>query len=86
MTLSFGSMVEILWWAFFATLLTAFGVRAARDWLAGLARKRRAKEDSSIGPVIRRFEEEQLARMEAEGVTLWRPDPAKLKRISERQN
>ena len=86
MSHSLGSAVEILWWAFFATLLAAFAVRALRDWLAGRARKRRAKEESSIAPVIRRFEEEQLARMEADGVTLWRPDPAKLKRISERQN
>ncbi|HEY3694566.1 hypothetical protein [Phenylobacterium sp.] len=86
MSLSLGSTVEILWWAFFATLLAAFALRSLRDGLARRARRRRAKNESSIAPVVRRFEEEQLARMEADGVTLWRPDPAKLKRISERQD
>ena len=86
MNLSLGSAVELVWWAAFAALLAAFAVRAARDFLASRVRKRRAREDSSIAPVIRRFEEEQLARMEADGVPLWKPDPAKLKRIIERQS
>jgi hypothetical protein len=86
MSLSLGSVVELVWWASFAALLTALAVRAVRDFLANRARRRRAREGSSIAPVIRRFEEEQLARMEADGVPLWKPDPAKLKRISERQS
>ncbi len=85
MSLSLGSVVELVWWASFAALLTALAVRAVRDLLASRARNR-AREESSIAPVIRRFEEEQLARMEADGVPLWKPDPAKLKRISERQS
>jgi hypothetical protein len=86
MSLSLGSVIELLWWASFGALLAVFAVRGLRDVLASRARRRRAREDTSIAPVIRRFEEEQLARMEADGVPLWRPDPAKLKRISERQS
>jgi hypothetical protein len=71
----FGQIVEILWWALLGAVAVA------------LVARRRAKESaSSLAPLIRRYEEEQLARMEAEGVPLWRPDPAKLKRISERQS
>jgi hypothetical protein len=80
----FGQIVEILWWALLGAVAVALVVRSLRDLLAA---RRRAKESaSSLAPLIRRYEEEQLARMEAEGVPLWRPDPAKLKRISERQS
>jgi hypothetical protein len=80
----FGQVVEILWWALLGAVAVALVVRSLRDLLAA---RRRAKESaSSLAPLIRRYEEEQLARMEAEGVPLWRPDPAKLKRISERQS
>jgi len=79
----FGQIVEILWWALFAAVVVAVFVRGLRDLLA--ARRRAREAASSLAPLVRRFEEEQLARMEAEGLPIWRPDPAKLKRISERQ-
>ena len=79
------AIAEALWWAFAAGLATAFLVSALRGPLRARRRRRAARSDAGVGPVIRKFEEEQLARMEAEGVPLWRPDPAKLKRITERQ-
>jgi len=45
-------------------------------------RSRRAPPAASIAPLVRRFEEEQLARMEADGVQLWKPDPDKLRRMT----
>lgn len=80
----FGQIVEILWWALLGAVAVALVVRALRDLV--MARRRAKEAASSLAPLIRRYEEEQLARMEAEGVPLWRPDPAKLKRITERQN
>jgi len=80
----FGHIVEILWWALLAAVATALVVRAFRDVLA--ARRRAREASSSLAPLVRRYEEEQLARMEAEGIPLWKPDPAKLKRITERQS
>ena len=80
----FGAVVEILWWGLFTVIVCALAVRrVAQRWP-----QREAGVDSrevQVAGVIRDFEEEQLARMQAEGVYLWRPDPAKLKRISERQ-
>ena len=83
---TFSAIVEGLWWAFVATLAAAFVVRAVGAWLAARRKARAAQSEAGVGPVIRKFEEEQLARMEAEGLPIWRPDPAKLKRISERQS
>jgi hypothetical protein len=45
-------------------------------------RGRRVRPETSIAPLVRRFEEEQLARMEADGVKLWKPDPDKLRRMT----
>lgn len=79
-----GAVVELVWWLFFASLLIALAYRAVRDrWPA---RRRRRDAAGGVRRVIHKYEEEQLARMEAEGLPIWRPDPAKLKRISERQN
>jgi hypothetical protein len=83
---TFSAIVEGLWWAFVAVLAGVFLVRAVRGRLAARRKARSARAEAGVGPVIRKFEEEQLARMEAEGLPIWRPDPAKLKRISERQS
>jgi hypothetical protein len=80
------AVAEALWWALVAGLATAFVINAARKWLRDRSRSRADRLEAGVGPVIRKFEEEQLARMAAEGLPLWRPDPAKLKRISERQD
>ncbi len=79
----FAITAELVWWVFAAVVALAFVWRRLR------ARERPREEDirdAHLGRIIRRFEEEQLARMEADGLELWRPDPAKLKRISERQD
>jgi len=83
---TFSAVVEGLWWAFVATLAAAFLITSLRARLAARRRARAARAEAGVGPVIRKFEEEQLARMEAEGLPIWRPDPAKLKRIIERQS
>lgn len=79
-----GAVVELLWWLLFAGLLIALAYRSVRDrWPA---RRRGRDAAGGVGRLVRKYEEEQLARMKAEGLPIWRPDPAKLKRISERQD
>ncbi len=80
----FGALVEILWWGLFAVIVCGLAARGvSQRW----PRREAGAEsrETQVARVIRDFEEAQLSRMQAEGVDLWRPDPAKLKRISERQ-
>ncbi|MDP3174968.1 MAG: hypothetical protein Q8M88_11105 [Phenylobacterium sp.] len=77
--------------ALFQSTLALCAVIAAALGLAALAvllqrrragRARGVSDDNVIAPLVRRFEEEQLARMEADGFPMWRPDPEKLKRMT----
>ena len=64
------------------------GLLAGAAVVGAVARRRSRRnarlesEESSVAPLVRRFEEEQLARMQAEGVPLWKPDPEKLRRMT----
>lgn len=63
-------------------LLAGAAVVGVVVWRRSRRNARPEPEESSVAPLVRRFEEEQLARMEADGVPLWKPDPEKLRRMT----
>jgi hypothetical protein len=76
-------MIELAWWAFFATVLVIMAVRAVIDRVRA-ARARPAanvKTQAVIGRARRDIERAELERFKEEAGPIWRPDPNRLREM-----
>lgn len=79
--------LEMAWWAGCAVLLlTGFGawLWARRPWRSPASYQDAL--NAHVSALSRRFEDEQLAEMEAEGHPIWRPGDDRVADFSERQS
>jgi len=84
----FNELLELAWWAFFATVLVVMAVRAVIDKVrASRARPRSGvKIQSALGQARRDIERAELERFQEEAGSLWKPDPRRLREMQGRAN